>query len=70
MSDQIHDRMLTGIATAAGQMRDMRKREGEAREELRLIVKAAVKQGVPVTRIAKAAGWSQRASVYNLLRGN
>ena len=62
------DRMLAGVADAADRMRLMRYREAEAREDLRLIVKAAVDAGVPITRITKAAGWSQRASVYNLLR--
>jgi hypothetical protein len=62
------DRMLAGVTEAADRMRLMRYREAEAREDLRLIVKAAVKAGVPITQITKAAGWSQRASVYNLLR--
>ena len=68
MNDQTATRMLTGISGAAETMRDMRIREAQARDELRHIIKAAVKHGVPVTHIAKAAGWSQRASVYNLLR--
>jgi len=63
------ERMLNGIADAADRMREFRYREAEAREDLRAIVKAAVDAGVPVTRITKAAGWSQRASVYNLLKG-
>ena len=62
------ERMLAGITDAADRMRLMRYREAEAREDLRLIVKAAVDAGVPIARITKAAGWSQRASVYNLLR--
>ena len=62
------DRMLAGVTEAADRMRLMRYREAEAREDLRLIVKAAVDAGVPITQITKAAGWSQRASVYNLLR--
>jgi hypothetical protein len=62
------DRMLYAVAEAARQMRLMRERETEARENLRVIVKAAVDAGVPITRITKAAGWTQRASVYNLLR--
>ena len=70
MSDRVTERMLSGVATAAGRMRDMRRRDGEARDELRLIVNEAVKAGVPVAHIARAAGWSQRASVYNLMRGN
>jgi hypothetical protein len=69
MSDRVKERMLDGIATAAGRMRDMRRKEGEARDELRLIVSEAVQSGVPVAHIARAAGWSQRASVYNLMRG-
>jgi len=68
MSD-LHERMLNGITDAALTMRDFRDREAEARGDLRLIVKAAVDAGVPVTRITAAAGWSQRASVYNLLKG-
>ena len=63
------DRMLLGIMDAAETMRTYRRREAEAREDLRLIVKAAVEAGVPVTKVTKAAGWSQRASVYNLLKG-
>jgi hypothetical protein len=63
------DRMLSGIADAAGTMRKYRAYEAEARDDLRLIVKAAVDAGVPITRITEAAGWSQRASVYNLLKG-
>ena len=63
------ERMLAGITDAADRMRDMRYQEALAREDLRLIVKAAVGAGVPITRITKAAGWTQRASVYNLLRG-
>jgi hypothetical protein len=69
MSDKIRQRMLSGVTDAAGTMRDLRRKEAAARDELRLIVKAAVDAGVPVTAIAKAAGWSQRASVYNLIRG-
>jgi hypothetical protein len=63
------ERMLNGITDAADRMREFRYKETEAREDLRLIVKAAVDSGVPITRITKAAGWSQRASVYNLLKG-
>jgi hypothetical protein len=62
------DRMLYAVSEAARQMRLMRERETEARENLRVIVKAAVDAGVPITRITRAAGWTQRASVYNLLR--
>jgi hypothetical protein len=62
------DRILDGITDAAGTMRKYRAYEAAARDDLRLIVKAAVDAGVPITRITKAAGWSQRASVYNLLR--
>ena len=60
--------MLYAVSEAARQMRLMRERETEARENLRVIVKAAVDAGVPITRITRAAGWTQRASVYNLLR--
>jgi len=63
------ERMLAGITDAAERMRNMRYQESLAREDLRLIVKAAVGAGVPISKITKAAGWSQRASVYNLLRG-
>jgi len=63
------ERMLNGITDAAERMRQFRYREAEARQDLRLIVRAAVDAGVPVTSITKAAGWSQRASVYNLLKG-
>ena len=63
-----NERMLDGITDAAATMRKYRTYEAAAREDLRLIVRAAVDAGVPITRITKAAGWSQRASVYNLLR--
>jgi hypothetical protein len=62
------DRMLNGITDAAATMRKYRAYEAAARDDLRLIVRAAVDAGVPITRITKAAGWTQRASVYNLLR--
>jgi hypothetical protein len=63
------ERMLDGISDAAATMRKHRQFEQDARDDLRVIVKAAVDAGVPVTRITRAAGWSQRASVYNLLKG-
>jgi len=63
------ERMLNGITDAADRMREFRYKETEAREDLRLVVRAAIDAGVPITRITKAAGWSQRASVYNLLKG-
>ena len=63
------DRMIAGITDAAATMRKYRAYEAAARDDLRLIVKAAVDAGVPVTEVTKAAGWSQRASVYNLLKG-
>jgi hypothetical protein len=62
------ERMLFAVGEGARQMRMMRERESDARDNLRLIVKAAVDAGVPITRITRAAGWTQRASVYNLLR--
>jgi hypothetical protein len=64
----VTDRMLNGITAAAATMRKHREREAAARDDLRMIVKAAVDAGVPVSRITRAAGWTQRASVYNLLR--
>jgi hypothetical protein len=70
MNERVTERMLDGIRKAAGRMRDMRRREQDARNELRMIVVEAVGAGVPVAHIARAAGWSQRASVYNLMRGN
>lgn len=66
--DSIEDRMLTGITDCAATMRKFRTYQAAARDDLRTIVRAAVEAGVPVTRITKAAGWSQRASVYNLLK--
>jgi hypothetical protein len=63
------EQMLNGITDAADRMREFRYKETEAREDLRLVVRAAIDAGVPITRITKAAGWSQRASVYNLLKG-
>jgi hypothetical protein len=64
------DRMLDGVTQAADEMRHYRQKEAEARADLRLIVRAAVDAGIPVTAITKAAGWSQRASVYNLLKAD
>jgi hypothetical protein len=63
------ERILSSIAGAADKMRDYRKKEVEARDELRTVVRRAVAAGVPVAHIARAAGWSQRASVYNLIKG-
>jgi molybdate-binding protein len=59
---------LAVISRAADKMRGYRQKETGARDELRQAVRDAVDAGVPVSHIAKAAGWSQRASVYNLLR--
>jgi len=67
--NDVQQRMLDGITDASTKMRQYRERELAARDDLRLIVKAAVDAGVPITRITRAAGWSQRASVYNLLKG-
>jgi hypothetical protein len=64
----VSERMLNGVSDAAERMRAARRKESEARDDLRLIVRAAVDAGVPVSRITRAAGWTQRASVYNLLR--
>jgi hypothetical protein len=64
------DRLLAGITEAAETMRRHRTRQGEARDDLRLIVQQAVDVGVPVAHIARAAGWTQRNSVYNILKGN
>jgi hypothetical protein len=69
MDDGIRLRMLQGIAQAAHSMRHHRTKEAAARDDLRVIVQAAVTEGIPVTEITKAAGWSQRGSVYNLLKG-
>jgi hypothetical protein len=63
------ERILSSIAGAAEKMRDYRKKEVEARDDLRAVVRRAVASGVPVAHIARAAGWSQRASVYNLMKG-
>jgi hypothetical protein len=63
------DRLLKGVSDAAATMRKYRDREQAAREDLRLVVRACIDAGVPVTAITRAAGWSQRASVYNLMKG-
>lgn len=63
------DKVLPQITDAAEMMRKYRAYEAAAREDLRLIVRHAVDSGIPITQITKAAGWSQRASVYNLLKG-
>ena len=60
---------LARISRQAATMREARATVDTARENLRERVREAADAGVPITAIAKAAGWSQRASVYNLLKG-
>ncbi len=60
--------LLTDVELMAGMWRRDVERAGDSRRLLAIAALRAMDQGHTVQEVAETIGWSQRASVYRLLR--